>query len=45
MSHIHRNDGSALHYNGDKLRDNWNHWCETSEELETFEGLKKEGKW
>ena len=45
MSHITRNDGSALHYDNDKLRKNWNHWVETGEELEPREEILKLGRW
>jgi hypothetical protein len=45
MSHVTRNDGSALEYDSDKLRKNWNHWVETGEELETRKELLSEGKW
>lgn len=33
MSYIKRNNGSALHYDSDQLRKNWNHWCKTGEFL------------
>jgi hypothetical protein len=45
MSHVTRNAGSALEYDSDKLRKNWNHWVETGEELETRKKLLAEGKW
>lgn len=45
MSHVKRNNGSALHYDCDKLRKNWNHWVDTGEELEKYEDLIKDGKW
>lgn len=45
MSHVTRNGGSALEYDSDKLRKNWNYWVETGEELETREQLLEEGKW
>jgi hypothetical protein len=45
MSYVKRNGGSALDYDSDKLRKNWNHWCRTGIELEPREQLLKEGKW
>ena len=45
MSHVTRNNGSALDYDSDKLRKNWNHWVNTGEILEEREQLLKEGKW
>jgi hypothetical protein len=45
MSHVTRHGGSALEYDSDKLRKNWNHWVETGEELETYKGLREEGRW
>ena len=45
MSHVTRHGGSALHYDSDKLRKNWNHWVHYGEELEPREQLLKEGKW
>jgi len=45
MSYVTRNDGSALEYDSDKLRKNWNNWVETGEELETRKQLLAEGKW
>ena len=33
MSHVTRNGGSALGYDSDELRKNWNHWCKTGEKL------------
>jgi hypothetical protein len=45
MSHVTRHGGSALHYDSDKLRKNWNHWVHYGEELETYKGLREEGKW
>jgi hypothetical protein len=38
------NNGRS-HYDSNKLRDNWNHWVNTGEELESREQLLKEGKW
>ena len=45
MSYITRNNGSALHYNSNNLRLNWNHWVTTGEELETHSKLRESGKW
>jgi hypothetical protein len=45
MSYISRHGGSALNYDSDKLRKNWNHWVHYGEELEPREELLKEGKW
>ena len=45
MSHITRNNGSALDYDCDKLRKNWNHWVNTGGILEEREQLLKDGKW
>jgi hypothetical protein len=45
MSHISRNNGFALNYDHHKLKNNWNHWVCTREELETHKGLLEEGKW
>lgn len=45
MSHVTRNNGSALDYDSDKLRKNWNHWVKTGEILEERNQLLKDGKW
>ena len=45
MSHVQRNGGSALEYDSNELRKNWNHWVETGEQLVTRENLLSEGKW
>jgi hypothetical protein len=45
MSYVTRHSGSALNYDSDKLRKNWNHWVHYGEELEPREELLKEGKW
>ena len=45
MSHVTRHGGSALEYNSYKLKENWNHWVKTGEELETYKGLREQGKW
>lgn len=41
MSYVTRNGGSALGYDSDELRKNWNHWCKTGE----HKFIKGEGKW
>jgi hypothetical protein len=45
MSHVTRNEGSALNYNSNKLMINWNYWVSTGRELEPREQLLKQGKW
>ena len=45
MSYINRHNGSALDYDSDKLRKNWNHWVSTGEELETHGSLRLVGRW
>jgi hypothetical protein len=45
MSHIKRNNGSALNYDSDELRKNWNHWVNTGEILFDRKVMLKEGKW
>jgi hypothetical protein len=45
MSHVTRNNGSALHYRSHGLKDNWNHWTITGEELETHSELREQGRW
>jgi hypothetical protein len=44
-SHVGRNGGSALHYDTDKLRKNWNHWAHCGEELESHKSLIDLGRW
>jgi hypothetical protein len=44
-SHVERNSGSALHYDNDKLRKNWNHWVHYGEELESHEWLRERNRW
>lgn len=39
MSYVTRNNGSALNYNINELRDNWNRWVEY--DLDTYESKKK----
>lgn len=45
MSYVTRNNGSALNYPNNGLKDNWNHWCETGEVRESFDELKSLGRW
>lgn len=45
MSYLKRNDGSALGYNHNALRKNWNHRVETGEELFIHAGLRQDGRW
>lgn len=45
LSYVTRNSGSALFYDSDKLRKNWNHWVRTGEILDSFEELKSKGQW
>lgn len=45
MSHVKRNNGSALNYDSNKLCKNWNYWVSTGIETEPREKLLKEGKW
>jgi len=45
MSWVTRHNGSALDYDSDKLRKNWNHWVETGEELETHSSLRQLDRW
>lgn len=45
MSYINRHKGSAIGYDNDKLRKNWNHWVETNEELEPRKWLIENGMW
>ena len=45
MSYVTRNNGSVLDYNTHKLKENWNHWVKTGEELETHKELRQQGKW
>jgi hypothetical protein len=45
MSYVGRNGGSALNYKSNGLRDNWNHWVETGEELESHKSLIEVGRW
>ena len=45
MSYISRNNGSALNYRSDGLRQNWNHWAATGEELESRCSLREMERW
>ena len=45
MSWVTRHDGSALDYNSYKLKENWNHWVKTGEQLETYKGLRELERW
>lgn len=45
MSHVLRNNGSALGYDFDQLRKNWNHWVSTGEELESYKWLRDNSRW
>ena len=39
-SWVKRHNGSALNYNSDELRTNWNHWVKTGEDI--FKKQKEE---
>ena len=45
MSHVSRNAGSALDYNSNKLKTNWNYWANYGIELESREKLLEMGRW
>ena len=45
MSFVKRNNGSALNYNRNELRDNWNHFCRTGEELFKKGQYDETGRW
>ncbi len=45
MSYLKRNNGSTIGYNINKLKENWNYWVRTGEEVESFQFLKENGKW
>jgi hypothetical protein len=45
MSFIGRNNGSALLYPSNGLRENWNHWAKTGEERESHSELRKLDRW
>jgi len=45
MSVVKRCNGSAVEYNRDDLRKNWNHWCETGEVLFEHASKRNDGKW
>jgi hypothetical protein len=45
MSHVTRHNGSALDFDSDALRKNWNHWVEFGDELESREFLLEMKRW
>jgi hypothetical protein len=47
MSYVKRshNGTSALGYDNDALRKNWNHWCKTGEEIFVHAGKRTDGRW
>lgn len=45
MSFIKRNNGSAVEYGTQDLKNNWNHWVKTGEMLETLESLKSKNRY
>ena len=45
MSFVSRNNGSALHYKSNGLKENWNHWVTTGEELESHSELRSLDRW
>lgn len=45
MSWVNRHGGSAMEYNSNKLKENWNHWVKTGEELENHKSLREMGRW
>lgn len=45
MSHVTRNNGSALYYDPKKLMLNWNYWVDTGIELEPYSELRKLDRW
>jgi hypothetical protein len=45
MSYVSRNNGSALEYNSDELRINWNHWVKTGEDLFKIQKEKNNKIW
>lgn len=45
MSYVTRQNGSALNYDSDSLRKNWNHWVEFGDELESHSWLRENGRW
>lgn len=45
MSFVSRNNGSALGYESNKLKENWNHWVKTGEILESHKELRELGRW
>jgi hypothetical protein len=45
MSWVTRHGGSALDFDSDALRKNWNHWVEFGDELESREFLLEMKRW
>ena len=45
MSWVNRHGGSAMEYNSNKLKESWNHWVKTGEELENHKSLREMGRW
>lgn len=45
LSYVNRNNGSALYYDHDGLKKNWNHWCRTGEVLFDRKKEVEMGKW
>lgn len=45
MSYVTRNNGSALNYNSDELRTNWNHWVKTGEDLFKIKKVENDKIW
>ena len=45
MSFVSRNNGSALHYKSNGLKENWNHWVTTGEEVESHSFLGSLDRW
>ncbi len=45
MSYVTRNNGSALNYDGDELRKNWNHYVNTGIELFPHASKRNDNRW
>jgi len=45
LLHVTRHSGSALDFDSDALRKNWNHWVEFGAELEPREFLLEMKRW
>lgn len=45
MSYINRNNGSLLGYDSNALKNNWNHWVKTGEELLPHKKLRYLDRW